>query len=154
MFVIIGLFISRWDAARNGRKGQVSVLENWVALAVAAAIFYVGFDIVREVLGGEAPELKNLAPVTLASLVTVAAAYFIARYKLYVGRQTNSPALVAGGYHSQMDIYAAIVVVVGLAGAALGLPRPRSRRRRRRGGFYHVFRLRDRFVGYRGHHAP
>ena len=122
VFVIIGLFISRWDAARNGRKGQVSVVENWVALAVAAAIFYVGFDIVREVLGGEAPELKNLAPVTLASLVTVAAAYFIARYKLYVGRQTNSPALVAGGYHSQMDIYAAIVVVTGLAGAALGLP--------------------------------
>lgn len=122
VFVLVGLFVSQWDASRNGRKSQVSVVENWVALAVAAAIFYVGFDIVREVLGGETPELKSLAPITLASLVTVAAAYFIARYKLYVGRQTDSPALVAGGYHSQMDIYASIVVVAGLAGAALGLP--------------------------------
>lgn len=121
-FVFIGLLLSRWDAARQNRKQQVSVIENWVALAVAAAIFYVGFDIVLEVLSAEPPELTNLGPITLASLVTVAAAYFIARYKLYVGRQTNSPALIAGGYHSQMDIYAAIVVVAGLAGAALGLP--------------------------------
>ena len=121
-FVLIGLLISRWDDARNLRKGQVSAVENWVALAVAVAIFYVGFDIVIEVLGGQSPELKNLGPITLASLVTVAVAYFIARYKLYVGQQTNSPALIAGGYHSQMDIYASIVVVAGLAGAALGLP--------------------------------
>ena len=121
-FVLVGLLISHWDDARNNRKDQVSAIENWVALAVAAAIFYVGFDIVIEVLGGQSPELKNLGPITLASLVTVAAAYFIARYKLYVGRQTNSPALIAGGYHSQMDIYASIVVVAGLAGAALGLP--------------------------------
>jgi len=121
-FVLVGLFISHWDNARNLRKGQVSAIENWVALAVAVAIFYVGFDIVIEVLGSQSPELKNLGPIALASLVTVAVAYFIARYKLYVGRQTNSPALIAGGYHSQMDIYASIVVVAGLAGAALGLP--------------------------------
>jgi membrane protease subunit HflK len=121
-FVFIGLLISRWETKRNGTRNRVNMAENWVALAVAGAIFYVGFDIVREVLGGESPELKNLVPITLASLVTVAAAYFIARYKLYVGRQTNSPALIAGGYHSQMDIYASVVVVAGLAGAALGLP--------------------------------
>ena len=121
-FVLIGLLISRLDETRNSSKGQVSRVENWVALAVAAAIFYVGFDIVIEVLGNQAAELKNLGPIALASLITVAVAYFIARYKLYVGRQTNSPALIAGGYHSQMDIYASIVVVAGLGGAALGLP--------------------------------
>ena len=121
-FVLVGLLISHWDEARTPGKGQVSAVENWVALAVAVAIFYVGFDIVIEVLGNQPAELKNLGPITLASLITVAAAYFIARYKLYVGRQTNSPALIAGGYHSQMDIYASIVVVAGLGGAALGLP--------------------------------
>ena len=121
-FVLVGLIISRWDDGKNIRKDQVNVIENWVALAVAIAIFYVGFDIVIEVLGGVSPELRNLGPIALASIITVAVAYFIARYKLYVGRQTSSPALIAGGYHSQMDIYASIVVVAGLAGAALGLP--------------------------------
>ena len=98
------------------------MVENWVALAVAVAILYVGYDIISEVLLGETPELRNLVPITFASLITVAVAYFMARYKLYVGRQTDSPALIAGGYHSQMDIYASVVVVAGLAGAALGLP--------------------------------
>lgn len=121
-FVLIGILISRWDAARQPERARANVIENWVALAVAAAIFYVGFDIVIEVLGGEEPDLQNLGVITLASLLTVVVAFVIARYKLYVGRQTNSPALIAGGYHSQMDIYAAIVVVAGLAGAGLGLP--------------------------------
>ncbi|HMN15311.1 MAG TPA: cation transporter, partial [Bellilinea sp.] len=80
-FVFVGLLISRWETNRNEARSRVNMAENWVALAVAGAIFYVGFDIVREVLGGESPELRNLVPITLASLVTVAAAYFIARYK-------------------------------------------------------------------------
>lgn len=122
VFVLIGLFIGRWDASRPAVKQRFSQIENWIALFVAAAIFYVAYDIVIEVLGGETPELRNLGLITIASLVTVAAAFFIARYKQYVGKQTNSPALLASGAHSQMDIYAAIVVVVGLAGSALGLP--------------------------------
>lgn len=122
VFVLLGLFFSRWEQGRSQTRQGVSVGENWIALVVALAIFYVGLDIVREVLLEEAAELRNLVPITLASLVTVAAAYFIARYKLYVGRETDSPALIASGYHSQMDIYAAIVVVAGLAGSALGLP--------------------------------
>jgi membrane protease subunit HflK len=120
-FVFIGLLVSRWEKP-NSNKRRVNIVENWVALAVAMAIFYVGFDIVREVLGKESPELRNLTAISLAALVTVAVAYINARYKLYVGKQTNSPALIASGYHSQMDIYASIVVVAGLAGAALGLP--------------------------------
>lgn len=122
VFVLIGLLLSRWEESRRRTQQGVSVVENWVALAVAGAVFYVGFDIVSDVLLGEEPELRNLGPITLAALVTVAVAYFLARYKLYVGRQTGSPALIASGYHAQMDIYAAIVVVAGLAGGALGLP--------------------------------
>jgi membrane protease subunit HflK len=123
IFVLAGLFLSRRERSKIDTQTSVSAVENWIALAVSGAIFYVGVDIVREVLAGETPELRNLVLITLASLVTVAVAYVVARYKLYVGRQTNSPALIASGYHSQVDIYASIVVVAGLAGAALGLPK-------------------------------
>ncbi|RIK38962.1 MAG: FtsH protease activity modulator HflK [Chloroflexi bacterium] len=121
-FVLLGLLLSRWEVVQRRTRQGVTALENWLALVVAVAIFSVGFDIVREVLLRDAPDLRNLTSVTVASLLTVAVAYFIARYKLYVGRQTESPALIASGYHSQMDIYAALVVVAGLAGGALGLP--------------------------------
>ena len=122
VLVLVGLLIARWDSSRPAVKQRFSQIENWIALLVALAIFYVAYDIVVEVMGGETSELRNLGVITIASLITVAAAYFIARYKLYVGRQTQSPALLASGAHSQMDIYAAVVVVIGLAGSALGLP--------------------------------
>lgn len=122
VFVLIGLFVSRRETAKALASHSFGVVENWVALAVSGAIFYVGFDIVTEVLAAETPELRNLVPIALAALITVVVAYVVARYKLYVGRQTESPALIASGYHSQIDIYASIVVVAGLAGAALGLP--------------------------------
>lgn len=121
-FVLLGLLFARWSAARGRVKAGVGQAENWVALGVALAIFYVGFDIVSEVLLGEPPDLRNLGPITFAALVTVPVAFFLARYLQYVGRQTSSPALIASGYHAQMDIWASIVAVAGLAGAAIGLP--------------------------------
>lgn len=122
IFVLFGLFLSRREASKTAKGHSLGIVENWVALAVSVAIFYVGIDIVTEVLFGDTPQLRNLVPITLAALVTVVVAYVVARYKLYVGRQTGSPALIASGYHSQVDIYASIVVVIGLAGTVLGLP--------------------------------
>jgi hypothetical protein len=58
--------------------------------------------------------------VALAALLTIALSYFMARYKTYVGRATNSPSLVADGYHSLMDMYSSIVVAAGLFGYAIG----------------------------------
>jgi hypothetical protein len=42
------------------RYAAASTVENWLALAVVGAIFYVGFDIVRDVLLGEPPDLRNI----------------------------------------------------------------------------------------------
>jgi membrane protease subunit HflK len=120
LFVLGGLVLNRWEAGR--RRSQVSVIENVVALVVSGFIFYVAYDIFREVIaGGDQPDLRYLWPVTLAALLTIAITYFTARYKEYVGRATNSPCLIASGYHSRMDLFASILVVISLAGAALGL---------------------------------
>ena len=122
VFVLLGLFLARWTATRRHGTAGVSQIENWVAIGVALAIFYVGFDIVRDVLSAEPRDLRNLGPVTLAALFTVPVAFLLARYEQYVGRQTGSPALIASGYHAQMDIWTSIVAVAGLAGAAIGVP--------------------------------
>jgi membrane protease subunit HflK len=122
VFVLFGLLLARSPIVQNRVKASVTRVESVLALGVAIAIFYVGVDIVRDVLSAEPPELKNVGWVALAAAVTIPVAFFIARYLRYVGKQTNSPALVAAGYHAQMDIYASIVVVAGLAGAALGIP--------------------------------
>jgi modulator of FtsH protease HflK len=122
VFVLLGLLFGRWAASRGATVATLARLESWVALGVALAIFFVGFDIVREVILAEPADLRNLGPVALAALITVPVALFLARYLQYVGRQTQSPALIASGYHAQMDIWSSVVAVAGLGGAALGIP--------------------------------
>lgn len=120
LFVLGGLFLSRWEHDRF--RSGISVVENVVALIVSGFIFYVAYDIFNDVVAGtEQPDLRNLWPVTVAALLTIAFTYFLARYKEYVGRATESPSLIASGYHSRMDLYASVLVVVSLAASALGL---------------------------------
>lgn len=119
-FVLLGLFLVRRQRAGNPAAGEVSRIEHLVSLLVGGFIFYVGFDIFREALAGEEPELRHVFWVALAAAVTIALSYFMARYKTYVGRATGSPALAADGYHSLMDMYSSIVVVAGLLGYAIG----------------------------------
>lgn len=119
LFVLAGLVLTRWE---RGRSSQVSIIENVVALVVSGFIFYAAYDIFQEVIASsEQPDLRNLWPVTAAALLTIAITYFMARYKEYVGRETGSPSLIAGGYHSRMDLYASVLVVVSLVASALGL---------------------------------
>lgn len=120
VFVLVGLFLARWENTR--RKVSVSVVENVIAIVVGLVMLYAGFEIFSDVLAGNQVELHNLGPVTLMALLTVVVAWFTSRYKLYVGQQTKSPALIASGYHARMDLFASVVIVVGLAGSALALP--------------------------------
>lgn len=119
LFVLAGLIAGRWEAKRRHRVG---LIENIVALVVSGFIFYVAYTIFIEVvLAGEQAGLRNPWLVALTSLLTIAVTYFIARLKNYVGKATNSPSLIASGYHSRMDMYASALVVTSLIASALGL---------------------------------
>lgn len=119
-FMLVGVFLVRWENGR--RKSGVSIIENIVAMGIALAVLYAGLGIFLEVVHSETHHLQNLGWVTALSLLNVAGAWFIARYLHYVGQQTSSQALLAGGYHAQVHIWETIVVVAGLAGSLLGLP--------------------------------
>ena len=120
VFVLLGLLSAGWEAKRRLQTGTV---ENIVALIVSGLMFFTALDIFREVTGAsETPDLRNIWPVTIGAFLTIAITYFTARYKEFVGRATNSLSLIASGYHSRMDLYASVLVVVGLIAAAVGFP--------------------------------
>ncbi|HLF28021.1 MAG TPA: FtsH protease activity modulator HflK [Anaerolineae bacterium] len=121
VFVLAGLVVSRVEAASAQRSGRLSLIENGVALVVAGFIIAMGLNIFGQVAGHPAHPLMNLGPVTLFSLLTIVAALVVSRLLLYVGRQEDSPSLIASGYHAQMELWSSLVVVLGLAGSALGI---------------------------------
>ncbi len=121
LIVLVGLFLTRWEdtEATNG----ISLIENIMAIIISGFIFYVGFEVAREVLSRGVVELTKVPVVVVSSLATIAISYFMARYQISIGRETNSPGLLAIGTHARVDMYSSIVVVIALVGYILGLRR-------------------------------
>src|SRR3989304_193735 len=121
VFVLAGLVASRIEATSGRRTGRLSLIENGVALVVAGFIITMGINIFGQVAGHPVHALMNLGPVALVALLTIVAAFMVSRLLLCVGRQEGSPSLIASGYHAQMELWSSLVVVLGLAGSALGI---------------------------------
>ncbi len=67
-------------------------------------------------------EVKLLWAVAVAGVVGFLGNELVARYRIKVGREIGSAALVADGLHARADGFTSLAVVVGAAGVALGFP--------------------------------
>lgn len=119
IFVFLGLLTIRFGEKKS--KVAFGKAEHILAIFVALFIFYMGVEILAGALSNESADLKYVPFVAAGAFIGVIINYFMARYKIYVGEQTGSQSLLADGYHSKMDMYASIAVLVGLLGALFGM---------------------------------
>lgn len=70
----------------------------------------------------EPQPLEHLGWVLAAGLVGFIGNEFVAMYRIRVGRQIGSAALVADGVHARTDGFTSLAVVLGVAGVWLGFP--------------------------------
>ena len=95
-----------------------------------AGLFVVAMIALSSVLAGYVAVTRLVNPEPVAHLWVVAVAGVIgfagnevvARYRIRVGQQIGSAALVADGLHARTDGFTSLAVVVGVAGVAVGLP--------------------------------
>ncbi|MET8858994.1 cation diffusion facilitator family transporter [Streptomyces sp. NPDC004579] len=64
--------------------------------------------------------VRHLPAVAVAALIGFAGNEWVARYRIRVGREIGSAALVADGLHARTDGFTSLAVLVGAGGAALG----------------------------------
>ncbi|SDJ89168.1 cation diffusion facilitator family transporter [Nocardioides sp. YR527] len=67
-------------------------------------------------------EVEHVWAVAAAGVVGFCGNELVARYRIRVGRQIGSAALVADGLHARTDGFTSLAVVLGAAGVAVGLP--------------------------------
>ena len=85
-------------------------------LTITIILFLTGLFVVGEAVR----EFKNPSPVSIGYLalgVMLASAVIneiMARLKIHYGKKENSIALLSDGFHSRVDVYASLVVLVGL----------------------------------------
>ena len=118
--VFVGLMVARYGADKL--KLASKKVEHILAIFVAVFIFYMGLEILSDALSGETTELRYVPFAAAGAFLGIGINYFMARYKIYVGQQTGSQSLIADGYHSKMDMYCSIAVLVGIVGSLFGMP--------------------------------
>ncbi|WP_328823387.1 cation diffusion facilitator family transporter [Metallococcus carri] len=65
-------------------------------------------------------DVTHLWAVAIAALIGFAGNEIVARYRIRVGRQIGSAALVADGLHARTDGFTSLAVLLGAGGVALG----------------------------------
>ena len=118
--VFIGLMVTRYGGKKISAVSKK--VEHVLAIFVSLFIFYMGVEILSDALSGEKTELRYVPFVAAGAFFGVVINYFMARYKIYVGEQTGSQSLIADGYHSKMDMYCSIAVLIGIIGSLFGMP--------------------------------
>ena len=87
-------------------------------IAISAAL--VGYESVRKLF--ESQEVRNIPWAMAAGAVGFIANEAIAQYRIKVGREVGSAALIVDGHHARVDGLGSLAVVLGLLAVLLGVP--------------------------------
>lgn len=101
-----------------GRAEDLAGLAIILMILISAII--AGYESIDRLLNPQ--EVRNLWAVALAALIGLAGNEGVAYYRIRVGRQIGSAALVADGYHAAVDGLTSLAVLVGAIGVWLGYP--------------------------------
>ncbi|WP_328684722.1 cation diffusion facilitator family transporter [Streptomyces sp. NBC_01261] len=89
-----------------------------IVLTIAASAAFAAWAAVDRLL--DPRPMSHVPVVTVAALVGFVGNEWVARYRMRVGREIGSAALVADGLHARTDGFTSLAVLVGAGGSALG----------------------------------
>ncbi|WP_305066763.1 cation diffusion facilitator family transporter [Methanoculleus sp.] len=118
--LILGLVIS----ARKTPKFPYGLykVENIVSVLISLLLFLTAYEIVREAIAGNGAA-ASYSPLVLAAVAALIPVPFLfGRYEVSVGRQHNSPGLVADGSQFTADVLSSSIVFVALLAGYFAIP--------------------------------
>ena len=100
------------------------------AEAISGLIIVVFLTIVAwEIIKGAIVKFINPALITtpdataaIMAVIGIFINYFVSQYIIRIGKEINSPAIVADGKHQKTDIFSSIAVLVGVVVSNMGYP--------------------------------
>jgi cation diffusion facilitator family transporter len=91
-----------------------------IILLIAASAGFAGYEAVTRLVDPQ--DVRALGWVAAAGVVGFLGNEWVARYRIKVGREIGSAALVADGLHARTDGFTSLAVLLGAGGTALGFP--------------------------------
>jgi cation diffusion facilitator family transporter len=117
----LAFWIGRWPPNRRytygyGRAEDLAGVV--IVLVIAASAVFAAYESTRRLL--DQAEVRHLWAVALAGIIGFCGNELVARYRVAVGREIGSAALVADGHHARTDGLTSLAVVSSAGGVALG----------------------------------
>lgn len=91
-----------------------------VVLVILASGVAVGYESIQRLSSSQ--QVEYLWAVAVASLVGFLGNEAVARFRLKIGHEIGSAALVAEGYHARTDSLTSLIVLAGVVGVWIGFP--------------------------------
>lgn len=91
-----------------------------IVLVILASAIVAGYESWQRFIHPQ--EVSYLWAVALASAIGFIGNEAVAVFRIRVGREINSAALIADGYHARIDGWTSLAVLAGVAGIWLGYP--------------------------------
>ncbi len=91
-----------------------------VVLIILFSALVAGYEAIRRFIHPVA--VNNLLAIAIASIIGFLANEVVAIFRIRVGKQIGSVALIADGYHARVDGYTSLAVLLGALGIWLGFP--------------------------------
>jgi cation diffusion facilitator family transporter len=92
----------------------------FVLVMIVGSALLAGYESISRLI--DPVVITNIPIVIAAGIIGFAGNEFVALYRIRVGREIGSAALVADGYHARTDGLTSLAVVAGAIGVALGYP--------------------------------
>ena len=92
----------------------------FIVAVVALSAIVAGYEAINRLF--HPTTLHNLGWVIVAGAIGFVGNELVAIYRIRVGRQIGSAALVADGVHARLDGFTSLSVVLGAVGVMIGLP--------------------------------
>ena len=91
-----------------------------IVLTILASAIIAGYESIQRLLHPQ--DISYLWAVMGASIIGFVGNEAVAIFRIRVGREINSAALIADGYHARVDGWTSLAVLVGAVGVWLGYP--------------------------------
>lgn len=119
----IAFRLARWKPSRRFTYGYGRV-EDLAGIVIVLTILFsaiaAGYESIQRFFHPQ--EVKYLGAVVVASVIGFAGNEAVAIFRIKVGKEIGSAALVADGYHARVDGLTSLAVLFGALGIWLGYP--------------------------------
>jgi len=95
-------------------------IENLISVVISLLVLFSGYEIAFEVINSKQTEVKNSIVGIVILIVVVLTSYAFSKYEKKIGKEINSPILIADADHGYIDVLSNVIVMISIIFETIG----------------------------------